>query len=895
MENGLTRREILKGAVVLSGLPYLGEGGVIGRLAAQPASAATRPGEDQLAAPTGWPAPVPSPAAPGPDYTPPVKPIAPSPDAPTIYEHTPDAGPDETFLLVGDRLTSELFVWGSSQERAAGQQWQAKVQLTQAQQVAATLPEMAEDGPFLVWAGNAAGWSRPIRLNVPQPWWCGPDVAAPGETVRVFGRNLGRGPDCLVAFVYLALPGKAGVWVDVERVGKYTVTLRLPAQLPPGTYQLWVHAGRGGAFGWGGPVTLKVVEARATAAASSGERVAAPGAGQTVDLQALLDRQAQRGGGAILLGEGVFPFHGTLRVPRAVALVGSGRAQTRLQLVNDAASQFGPGKDAAAVWLAGDGASLAHLTLSGTSAVNLGVAVRDPDPLTWVKDCRVEDVRIGDVERKHTAQNKILDNYGVRLINAEYAVVRDSQIWARAPIYLSGVRQCRITGNDLVPLAMWGGGAEATIMGRNEVVEECIIEGNRVGSPPGALAGGPTNHRLIWISTGHGSVTHNWIAGNGVTAPAGPGASVGAGQARFGGVAGTDQNVGEMILFEAQQRTMFFGKLAGADSQSVLLPAKVPRTPDNFIGRMIDGQRDGRRELLAHDAAGNETPFWPPEQDDGGEEPPIHEYYISIFAGPGQGQTRRVLKRQGARLILDRPWKEAPAAGSLAAVGTGFYQNLIVDNYTPDGMTGVQLWISCIENVIAGNSIARQRRQAIFLFASASTLASSMPRSWNSGIAPLFWNVAEGNRAEECQAGVLVTSGDELRLPVEFPRALGNVVRHNSLLRNREDGVILSGGPGPAPSVSGTIVEFNLVRDAAIGYHAAPGSDNAVLRRNHCYFWYPVNNSRDLPVAFQVDNPEAHVVFELNNAEDKAGNEGVGLIRFKKAKRVNGAIQWAQE
>ena len=65
--------------------------------------------------------------------------------------------------------------------------------------------------------------------------------------------------------------------------------------------------------------------------------------------------------------------------------------------------------------------------------------------------------------------------------------------------------------------ALWGGGAEATIMGRNEVVEECIIEGNRVGSPPAALAGGPTNHRLIWLSTGHGSVTHNWIARNGVT------------------------------------------------------------------------------------------------------------------------------------------------------------------------------------------------------------------------------------------------------------------------------------------------------------------------------------------------------------------------------------------
>ena len=71
-----------------------------------------------------------------------------------------------------------------------------------------------------------------------------------------------------------------------------------------------------------------------------------------------------------------------------------------------------------------------------------------------------------------------------------------------------------------------------------------------------------------------------------------------------------------------------------------------------------------------------------------------------------------------------------------------------------------------------------------------TTLTSSMPRTWNRGISPLFWNVAEGNRAEECSAGALVTSGDAAALPVEFPRALGNVLRHNSLIRNRSDGVV---------------------------------------------------------------------------------------------------------
>ena len=579
MDCELTRREILKGMVATAGLPCLGKGKEnferSGQEMAAPAPTASRPSDDLLVAPSGWLGPVPPPTTPGPDCAPPIKLAVPSTDAPVIYEHTPEAGPDATFFLVGDRLTPELFVWGSSEGGAPGQQWQAKVQFAHAHGLAATLPEMAVEGPFLIWVGNTSGWSRPIRLNVPQPWWCGPDVASPGDTVRIFGRNLARRPECSAAFVYLALPGQPGLWLNPEQMGKYSVTVRLPGQLEFGTYQVWVHAGRGGVFGWGGPVKLKIQAGR-TAGSSIQERIPPPTADQRVDLQGLLDQQLQRGGGTVLLGEGLFPFHGTLRVPEGVTLAGSGRDKTRLQLVDGSVSHVVPGEDSAAVWLAGDCASLRHLTVTGTPEVNLGVAVKSREPLVWVRDCRIEDVRIGDIERKRTANDKILDNYGVRLSKAAYAVVRDSEIWARAPLFLSGVRQCCFIGNDLVPLTVWGGNAEASILGRNDVIEECIIEGNRIASPPGAGAGGPTTRRLIWLSTGHGSVTHNWVAGNGVKAAAGPGAPIGAGQARFGGVAGTDQNVGEMILFEANHRTMFFGKLAGGDSQSVVLPKILP-------------------------------------------------------------------------------------------------------------------------------------------------------------------------------------------------------------------------------------------------------------------------------------------------------------------------------
>ncbi len=132
-----------------------------------------------------------------------------------------------------------------------------------------------------------------------------------------------------------------------------------------------------------------------------------------------------------------------------------------------------------------------------------------------------------------------------------------------------------------------------------------------------------------------------------------------------------------------------------------------------------------------------------------------------------------------------------------------------------------------------------------------------------------------------------MTSGDDGKLPIEFPRALGNVLRHNSFIRNRTDGVVLTSRATPqgvkdtSASIVGSIVEFNVVRDAMVAYHAAASSDATVLRRNHAYFWYPVNNSTNPPVAFQVDGEKPVIAIEQNSIEGIHGDHDRGLIELK--------------
>ena len=98
----------------------------------------------------------------------------------------------------------------------------------------------------------------------------------------------------------------------------------------------------------------------------------------------------------------------------------------------------------------------------------------------------------------------------------------------------------------------------------------------------------------------------------------------------------------------------------------------------------------------------------------------------------------------------------------------------------------------------------------------------------------MYFNHIEGTRCDETSCGALVVSGESPGLPVEFPRCLGNVLRHNSFLRSRTDGLLITGSrpageQQPAAVVQGTIAEFNVVRDALTGYHVAHSAEATLL------------------------------------------------------------------
>jgi len=935
------------------------------------------------------PAPETAVIPPGPVFSPPVaRQIVES--APVIYSHSRDAGPDKSLFITGEGLTKDVVILGPAVQRQGGGKIQHKVQVSDSRNLIVTVDQLEPDGLYLLWSGNESGYSRPVRVNAPEVWWSAPKYKHPGDTLRIFGRNLARRPDMHQAFVYLQQGEQLGSWLEVLEASKYELKVKLPVSVQSGSHKLFVHAGTGGAYGWSAPLKLNVEMDKQVTAETKELIELEAGAGQQA-IQAALDK-AQ----TVKLGKGIFHIGTGLNIPENTALVGAGRTKTILQLehdpevkkaekegsgwgeaisrlvgpaflgynieapekgsynlwyryrytnpesknteqpkhlitiIHDNDSAFHtptpdysedwqwakgepvpldkgwnnlrfnldnkgevlidayvftlekrwkpeqgpvdpsderiivqgedvihmhswkgrmPGRSYAGVQLTGNNASLTNLSVLGSPLFTVGVVIANDSGLPWLQKAKVKNVRIADIGGRQ------MNNCGILIDRSEAVVIEGCDITGRNPIRLKGLRNSRISGNRLASVTRFGGNGEGYIGSRTSILHQNIIENNVFYSP--YRGAGYTGRRMIWASTGVGSVDNNIFRGNRVE------------RTHFGGVAGTIQNVGEMFLFEWSSQTAYYGNPLSAGNSTVTLPEEGPYWPEE----------EGSREELPRNFLYDGNAF-------------LGQFYVTVVKGRGQGQTRRVQGRSGTTLQLDSPWKVKPDNNSRIVMNPMFVRNIVIDNEITDGMSGIQFWYGSMENIIANNIIKRQRRQGIYIFASMTTAATQVPRLYNSGIGPCYYNFIEGNETDECADGIELRANQRIFThvppsgisiepepgPMDFPLLLGNVTRQNSCIRNRGDGIVtttIRGDKVPGekvPSAVGNIVEFNFLRNSwENGIRIDEQTKISTIRRNHIYFWYD-KADEDLPVGINAKGAQ-RIHIDNNNVENKNGRE----------------------
>ncbi|WP_244479420.1 MULTISPECIES: glycosyl hydrolase family 28-related protein [unclassified Rhizobium] len=524
--------------------------------------------------PFAFPVPVPEPALPpGVDrFDPPLSPAGST--APAIAEISRTADHGEVVSMTGVDLDGATTFDVFSQVPTAMRGAITEIGPLSADTTAATLalPEGIPAGTMvMLWPKRGKDRGAPVAINRTEAWWVGPDNGAPGERISIYGRNLATSTGTLSSLVYLKPAGRAGWYVTPVAVNPFKVDIDIP-ELAAGRYEVWMHNGHGGKYGWSGPLSLDVVlRSRWARQADTVVNVQSYGAvadGKADDTEAIalaLEAARSVAPSTLVFPAGTYLVSQTLVAPDNVTWRGAGSDKTEIRLQTPLAASM--------IAATGRNVQFQHLTLN--AARNTG-----KNPLLFLGSAR--NIRLDHVKLDAwgTAAIEAQDVEGLAILSSE--LIEDGSFYGNSrQVFLSGNR-FRMTGDGESVAALWGGRDFSMTDNTLTNADEAQEDGNGIG-------------RFFVAQTHRGSMRNLYWGGN-VSHNAGP-----------RDCAKVDCNKGEQICFEIYGSRMLQTDVVAASAGEVTfqsldaMPQDVPGGRDLVI---VGGRGAGQhRHILSHSGA----------------------------------------------------------------------------------------------------------------------------------------------------------------------------------------------------------------------------------------------------------------------------------------------------
>ncbi len=235
-----------------------------------------------------------------------------------------------------------------------------------------SLPSSLSAGVYAVEFEPTTASNIHAIVNIPLiQWWMGVstvpgstgDSAYAGQELDIFGRNFGASPSVWVSANGIFTP------VTVIQSNPYRVRMTLPSALSPGNYQLWVHNGYGGNYGFATPVVIAVSSSPAAwpRTVFDVKTFGAKGDGKTDDtraVQAALKAATAQSGGVVSFPAGNYLVDSKLSVPPNTIIEGASATTTQITTPSAKVSNH----KFASIFSANSHVVIQDLTISSNSA-----------------------------------------------------------------------------------------------------------------------------------------------------------------------------------------------------------------------------------------------------------------------------------------------------------------------------------------------------------------------------------------------------------------------------------------------------------------------------------------------------------------------------------------------
>ncbi|RYZ72866.1 MAG: hypothetical protein EOP09_02605 [Proteobacteria bacterium] len=197
--------------------------------------------------------------------------------------------------------------------------------------------QLSADSMYVVYPQSGGKAGRPFAINRTEAWWSGPDSVVPGTKASVFGRHFVLGNTSRAKIYLKPVAGVSGSWITPSQANPFRLDFTVPSSTANGDYEIWVHNGSGGHFGWSGPVALKLTADpwAWNSTVFNVKNYGAVGDGVTDDAAAI--RSALAAAGAVAMSSVYFPtgtylMNSTLVPPSKVRWYGDGKSSSIIKV-----------------------------------------------------------------------------------------------------------------------------------------------------------------------------------------------------------------------------------------------------------------------------------------------------------------------------------------------------------------------------------------------------------------------------------------------------------------------------------------------------------------------------------------------------------------------------------